>query len=74
MYCKCGLTAKWETQQIMGVPFLVCKKCGGTLPKAVVEKTMTKKEMRGMQKKPKYLRTTREIVESVWEKKYGNKK
>jgi len=73
-HCKCGLSARWTTESIMNVPFLVCKKCGGTLPKAVAEHTITKREIRGMQKKPKYPSTIEEIVKDVWEKKYGNRR
>jgi len=64
----------WETHQIMGVPFLVCRKCGRSLPQAVKEKTITKQEMMKMQQKPKYPKTTKEIVEDVWERKFGNKR
>lgn len=63
----------WRTVEIMGVPFLVCRRCGRSLPQAVKEKTITKQEIREMQKKPKYPKTTKEIIEDAWEKKYGKK-
>jgi len=62
----------------MGVPFMVCMRCGCGLPQPVVERTWTQKEMNETQKprrKPKpWKEELLEIVEKIWEDKYGNKK
>ena len=73
--CKCGLQ-KWTTVVVMNIPFLICARCGQGLPKAVVNDTMTHREIHDLQKpkrKPKpWKEEMREIIESVWEKKYGS--
>ena len=75
-HCGC-VSPRWTTVTVMGVPFLICSKCGKGLPKMVIEKTHTKKEMREdwQKKREKPLSKEEElkkIIEEVWERKYGN--
>jgi len=73
--CKCVLS-KWTTVVVMNIPFLMCQKCGQGLPKAVVEDTITHKEIHKLQKpkrKPKtWSEEMYEIAENIWEKKHGS--
>ena len=62
---------RWTTTVVMGIPVMICKKCGATLPQSVMEKTITKREIRRMQKK-KPIPSTYEIAKKIWEDKYGN--
>jgi len=69
----CSLGAHhWVTTVIMGIPVMVCKTCGATMPRAIKEGTMTKQDIRRMQKKEKRPMSTYEIMEKIWEDKYGN--
>ena len=72
-HCGC-IQCEYVTRQIMGVPFLVCRKCGAGLPVRVKEQTMTHQEMHDIQQKRKYPRTVKEIVSEIWERKHGNKR
>ena len=73
--CKCGLQ-KWVTVEVMGVPFMVCSHCGEGLPKAVVDKNYTQREMDEWQKpKPKPRPFKEEMLETakrIWEEKHGS--
>jgi len=73
--CKC-VSPRWTTVVVMNIPFMLCVKCGQGLPKAVVEDTMTHQEIHELQKpkpKPKsWKEEKREIMERIWEKKYGS--
>ena len=75
--CRCGLP-KWTTVTVMGIPFLMCARCGGGLPKAVVEQTHTQRELDALQKpkpKPKpWKRELHDIVEKIWEERHGNRR
>jgi len=74
--CHC-VSPKWVTVEVMGIPYLICAKCGKGLPKPIAEGTMTHKEMHKAQKpKPKFRSWQEElhyIMEELWERKYGSK-
>ena len=61
---------------VMNIPFLMCERCGQGLPKAIIEDTMTHREMHEVQKPkvtPKSWREKRrKIIEDAFEKKYGD--
>jgi len=42
--CELGFH-KWATETIMGIPMLVCTRCGFRAPKPILEKTVTKREL-----------------------------
>jgi len=73
--CKCGLQ-KWTTVTVMGIPFMMCSKCKQGLPKAVVDDTMTHKEMHQLQKPKRKPRPWKEemleIAKRVWEETKGS--
>lgn len=70
-WCSLG-KHNWVTTIVMGIPVMICKSCGATIPQAVKEKTMTKQDIRKTQQKPKRPKTIHEIFEKAWEEKYGN--
>lgn len=43
--CELG-RHQWETKAVMGIPMLVCKKCGGGVPRDVFNGVLTNREMR----------------------------
>ena len=73
--CKCGLQ-KWTTVEVMGIPFMMCKRCGQGLPKAIMDKTMTHREMHEVQKKKRiemdWKKEKLEIAKKIWEEKRGS--
>ena len=73
--CKCGLQ-KWVTVSVMGIPFMMCKRCGQGLPRGIVDKTMTHREMHEVQKKKAEKKSWKEekleIARRIWEEKRGS--
>lgn len=77
--CHC-VSPKLQTVTIMGIPFLMCMKCGRALPKPVVERTHTKQELREKYRpkpKPKFdswEEQLEQIVIETFEEKQQNPK
>lgn len=67
--CKSGLHV-WGTGAIMGIPVMVCTKCGSTVMKSVLEHTLQDRDYRKFtpREKPKK-ESTLDIVEQLWEEK-----